>query len=224
MECDKNPQKIKQIFDNISAYYDKMNNFISLGMHYQIKKNALKLLNIKPYKMVLDICCGSGDFTKIISQIQPKARTIGLDNSKNMLKIAKSKNPKCSFILADAVNLPFKEDEFDYVTIGFGLRNIEQREIALAQIRKVLKPDGLFLHLDFGYHNLASKIFDKIVPFMVKKLDKNKEEYNYLLQSKNTYPEPDELIKEFEKHGLRCVKKRDYLFGAISVQIMQKIC
>ena len=224
MECDKNPEKIRQIFDNISAYYDKMNNFISLGMHYMIKKNALKFLEIKPNSMVLDLCCGSGDFTKIISEFQPKAKIIGLDNSKNMLKIAKAKNPKSSFLLADVTELPFKEEEFDYITIGFGLRNIEKRDLALAQIRKCLKSEGMFLHLDFGYHNWASRIFDKVVPFMVKSLNKNKDEYTYLLQSKDSYPEPPELIKEFEKHGLRCIKKRDYLFGAISVQIMQKIC
>ena len=219
--CDKNPQKIKNMFDNIAPYYDKMNDFISFFMHKNIKKSAVKMLDIKPNSLVLDLCCGTGDFGELISILQPKSKVIGLDFSANMLKLAKQKHPQIVFTQEDCTNLPYNE-EFDYVTIGFGLRNIENRELAISQIYKSLKSGGKFLHLDFGEHNFSGKIFDNIVIFLVKILKKDEKSYEYLLKSKNSYPEPDELIKEFERAGFKFIKRKDFLFGVISAQVMKK--
>lgn len=219
--CDKNPQKIKAIFENISLYYDKMNDIISFCTHKLIKKSAINELEIKPYTMVLDLCCGTGDFSGIITKNCKDVKVIGLDVSPNMLKIAKQKYPQMTFMEGDCTDLPFNED-FEYITMGFGLRNIENRQKALEQIYKSLKSGGKFLHLDFGKHNKISKIFDKIVPYLVKLSKKDLTNYEYLLQSKNTYPEPDELIEEFENAGLKFVRKKDFLFGAISCQVMKK--
>lgn len=93
MACDKNTQKIKTMFDEISGYYDFMNNFISFGTHYIVKFLALKELNIQPRTMILDLCCGTGDFTKLITKFYPRAKVIGLDFSQEMLKLAKQKIP-----------------------------------------------------------------------------------------------------------------------------------
>lgn len=81
MSINKNPEKIKNMFDEISSYYDFMNNVISFGMHYVIKFLAIKELKIEPRTMILDLCCGTGDFTKIISKFYPRARIIGFDIS-----------------------------------------------------------------------------------------------------------------------------------------------
>lgn len=226
MNCDKNPEKISQMFDEISSYYDKMNNLISLGTHYFIKKIALKSLKIGKNSYVLDLCCGTGDFTRIIGKISPRAKVIGFDNSKEMLKLAKAKNPQKVFMQGDCTNLPFMENEFDFITIGFGLRNIEDRKKALVEIYRTLKTGGKFLHLDFGRHGLSSRIFDGLVRFLINIVgrrchaDKN---YEYLIQSKNEYPEPDELVKEFETQGFKLLKRQDFLFGAVSYQIMGKL-
>lgn len=222
MTCDKNPVKITKMFDEISTHYDKMNNYISFGTHYLIKKNALKNLKIGKNSYVLDLCCGTGDFTQIISKISPKSKVIGLDNSVEMLKLAKAKNPDKVFMQGDCTELPFTQNEFDFITIGFGLRNIENRKKALSEIYRILKKGGKFLHLDFGRHNLSSRIFDFIVVLIIKILKLNSENYLYLLKSKNEYPEPDELIKEFEKQGFELLKRQDFLFGAVSYQIMGK--
>lgn len=222
MSCDKDPKKIKEMFDEISPYYDQMNNKISLGTHYLIKILAIKKLGIKPRSTVLDVCCGTGDFSKIISKISPKTKVIGLDISENMLKLAKHKNPKMCFLKGDCTQLAFKDNEFDYITIGFGLRNIQNRSQALSEIYRTLKPDGKFLHLDFGNSKFIGKIFDILVPIIVKFSGKNSDNYKYLLQSKNEFPTPDELISEFETHGFKYISKQDYLFGIISAQIMKK--
>ncbi|MBQ8459967.1 ubiquinone/menaquinone biosynthesis methyltransferase [bacterium] len=223
MTCDKTPQKIQNMFDEISIYYDKMNNFISLGTHYVIKFLAIRKLDIKPRTIGLDLCCGTGDFTKIISKFYPRAKIIGLDFSSQMLKLAKQKNPLGVFIQADCTNLPFSEKEFDFVTIGFGLRNIQNRQKAIQEIYRVLDTNGRLLHLDFGNHNVFGKIFEIIVPFFAKLLGKNSEHYKYLLKSRQDFPTPNELIKEFEAEGFYLVKRIDYLFGTISAQIMGKI-
>ena len=156
------------------------------------------------------------------SKLNPSARVIGLDNSIDMLKLAKFKNPHSSFIQGDCLNLPFGENEFDIVTAGFGLRNIEDRNKALSQIHKVLKDGGQFLHLDFGKHNLFSKIFDLYVKFLTVFFVKNPEPYLYLIESKNDYPEPNELIQEFEDCGFKMLKRKDFLFGVISAQVFIK--
>lgn len=222
MSINKNPEKIKNMFDEISSYYDFMNNVISFGMHYVIKFLAIKELKIEPRTMILDLCCGTGDFTKIISKFYPRARIIGFDISEKMIKLAKIKNPLGVFMQGDCTDLPFEDGEFDYVTMGFGLRNIENRDEAISEIYKVLKKGGKFLQLDFGEHNFISKIFDFVVPLEVKLLKKEPQNYEYLLKSKNEFPEPDELIREFEKHGFKYVKKCCFLFDTISVQIVEK--
>lgn len=222
MQCDKNPQKIQNMFNEISGYYDNMNNLISLGTHYIIKFLSIKALDIKPNTMVLDACCGTGDFSRIISKFYPSAKVIGLDFSAQMIKFAKQKNPKNVFTQGDCTNLPFGENEFDYVTMGFGLRNINERAKAIYEIHRVLKKGGKFLHLDFGKHNKISKIFNLLVPLIVKISGKNSEHYKYLLASKDCFPQPDDLIKEFESFGFKFLKRQDYLFGTISAQIMCK--
>lgn len=222
MSCDKSPHRIKNIFNQIAPYYDKMNDLMSLGTHFLIKTMSVKLLNLKENSSVLDLCCGSGDFTKIISKLHHKAKVIGLDNSVEMLKLAKIKNPNGSFILGDCLNLPFKEKEFGIVTVGFGLRNIENRTKAIQEAYRVLKVGGKFLHLDFGKHNFATKIFDVIVQFLVKIFNVHEKAYSYLIQSKKNYPEPKELIKEFEKEGFKLVECKNFMFGVISAQVYEK--
>ena len=122
----------------------------------------------------------------------------------------------------DCTDLPFEEEEFNFITMGFGLRNIKDREKAISEIHRVLCRGGKFLQLDFGEHNKVSKIFNIIVPFFAKIIGVNSKHYDYLLSSKEEFPRPDNLIKEFENSGLKFVKRVDYLFGTISMQIMEK--
>ncbi len=223
MSEDKNPQKVQSMFDDVSSYYDFVNNFISFGMHYFLRYLAIRELKIEARSNVLDTCCGTGDFVKIIKRLSPKTKVIGLDFSPNMVKLAKQKNPKGTFIVGDCTNLPFGEGEFDYVTNGFGLRNIENGSKALDEINRVLKKGGKFLHMDFGYHNIFWSILDWVVPVLIRILGKDPDAYGYLLKTKKEFPEPDELVKNMEEHGFRCVKVCNYIFGTISAQIVEKL-
>lgn len=223
MPVSKNPQKIKEMFNTIADSYDFNNNLISLGIHRVVKYISLKSLDIKKDSKVLDECTGTGDFAKFILQICPSAKVTGIDFSDNMLSIAKKRVPDADFILSDCTSLPFEDNSFDIVTMGFGLRNIEDYNKAIQETQRVLKPQGEFLQLDFGQKNFFSKIFDIIVPPLIKLFYGKNLPYNYLLQSKKEFPEPEELIRIFESNGFKLKCRKDFLFGVISAQIMQKI-
>lgn len=218
----KTPENIQNLFNTIAEKYDFMNNAISLGLHKSVKKTSIDNLDIRPHTRILDACTGTGDLAYYIKKKEPLASLTGVDFSENMLKLACKRQPDMDFRKGDVTNLDFEDDTFDIVTMGFGLRNISNPEKALSEIYRVLKPGGQFMHLDFGRKNLISKLFDVEVPLMVKFFYGNSLPYDYLIQSKQNFPEPEELIKDFEKSGFRFVSREDFVLGALSVQIMKK--
>lgn len=223
MTPDKTPEKIKKMFDKIAFKYDFINNIMSLNTQYKIKQKCIELLNINTGNNILDLCCGTGDLAILANKIQPQCHITGVDFSEKMLEIAKRKSDKIHFLQADATNLPFEDNTFDIVTMGFGLRNIQNAEKTIEEVQRVLKPDGKFLHLDFGEKNILSKIYDFFVPLISKTFTNNELAYSYLIESKKIFPTPKELIKDFENKGFKLNKRKDFLFGVISAQIMSKI-
>ncbi len=222
MTISKNPEKIKEMFNLIAEKYDFNNNLISLGTHRLVKHLSAKELRLDDGAKVLDECCGTGDFAQELLRLNSLIKVIGCDFSENMVNLAVKKVKKAEFVVADCTNLPFENESFDTITMGFGLRNIEDYEQALDETFRVLKKGGEFLHLDFGRKNIFSKVFDIIVPPLIKIFYGEKLPYKYLLQSKREFPEPQELIKIFESHGFSLKKRKDFLYGVISMQIMEK--
>jgi len=210
------------MFNSIADKYDLMNNIISLGTHKYAKFMSIKNLSIKSGDKILDLCCGTGDLAIQMKKKQPESEVMGLDFSEKMLEIAlkKSKYGNITFINTDCTKLPFYDNSFDIITMGFGLRNIFDTNKALSEVYRVLKPGGQFLHIDFGRKNFFSKIFDKIIPVLVKIFYKNSSPYNYLIKSKQLFPPPEGLIEVFESEGFKILKRKDYLFGVISSQVM----
>ena len=224
MSLDKSPEKISKMFDNIAKVYDRNNNIISFGTHNIIKKLAVDELDLKDGQKVLDICCGTGDIGKILFNTKHKLDVIGVDFSDNMLQICRHNCEEYTdLIKTDATDLPFENNEFDIITMTFGLRNIQDRKIAIKEAYRILKPNGQMLHLDFGRKNLPSKVFDFISKIGIGLFYGNKLPYEYLINSKNEFPEPDLLIKEFEEENFKLKKRKDFLFGVISAQIYTKI-
>lgn len=225
MNFSKSPHLIQKMFDTIAERYDFNNNLISLGLHKKVKELAVKKLKLNKNSKILDLCTGTGDIALYLKKEFPSSDITAIDFSQEMISIAKnkSKNYDIKFLQADCISLPFDNDSFDVCTISFGLRNIENQNSALKEIYRVLKKDGIFMHLDFGKSsNFADKIFDFIVPPLVKIFYKNSIPYDYLLESKKTFKSPDELIKTFENYGFKFERRHDFLFGVISSQIMKK--
>jgi len=218
---DKNPQKIQNMFNQISSKYDFMNDAMSLFLHRYIKLKALNNLDVKPEDTVLDCCCGTGDIVKILKKMMPNLEIIGVDFSDKMLDLAKKKVPNGKFILADCTKLPFKEDMFNVLTIFFGLRNIENYEVAIKEMKRVLKPGGKLCHLDICKNSIFNKFFDKIVYKLAKIFLRDFYPYTYLIESKNEFFEPNEIVSIFSDFGFVLKKQERYLMGMITMQVFE---
>lgn len=222
MSFDKSPQKIQIMFNIIANRYDFFNNLMSLSTQRYIKYKSIKNLNIKPHDKIIDLCCGTGDLSIIIKQIEPQADVTGIDFSDKMLEIAKQKSQNIQYLQGDVTALPYPDNTFDCAVMGFGLRNIQNAEKAVEEAYRILKPGGCFMHLDFGKKNLISKVFDITIPVLTKLFTENYSAYTYLIKSKQIFPEPEDLIKDFESKGFKLKKRQDFLFGVISMQVMVK--
>ncbi len=218
---DKKSETIKNMFDKISKNYDFTNNIISFFTHKKIKREAILNLNIKPYSKVLDLCTGTGDFAGIIKKINPNANVIGVDFSQNMINIAKSKHKNIEFYTQDAMNLNFEDNFFDYVVMGFGLRNTENYSKVLSEIYRILKKDGEFLHLDFNNGGIINKIYDSMV-LLFSNFLKEKSAYKYLINSKKFFYSGLKLLNLFKSCGFKTVLKKSAAFNVISYQILKK--
>lgn len=222
MTADKTPEKINKMFDNISSDYDFMNNLISFGFHKFVKERAVKLLDIKDGYNIVDLCSGTGDIARLLKKQNPNIHISGIDFSDKMVKLAKAKSENIDFFQGDVTNLPFPDNSFDVVTMSFGLRNILNAEKAVEEVYRILKPNGLFLHLDFGEKNFQSRIFDFLTLFFARFFSTDYSAYSYLIKSKREFLTPDDLIKDFEKKGFKLKNRKDYMLGVISSQIMTK--
>lgn len=224
MLINKNPENIKNMFDEISDKYDFINNLISFSTHLEIKAKAINALKIpnKSSVKVLDLCCGSGDLIKIVNKKFPNVQVFGVDFSQKMLQIAHKKCKVAELYEADATNLPFNDSFFDFVLMGFGLRNIQDENNAILEAYRVLKSGGKFLHLDFEPNGDYVKIYDKLVPYLTKIFLKDIGPYLYLLKSKNDFYSSEELIEKFEDFGFGFVNYEKLCFNMIAYQIMKK--
>ena len=222
MTLDKTPASIRTMFNMIANKYDFVNNVMSFGTQNHVKNRAIKMFDIKPHDNVIDLCCGTGDLSGIIKKTSPHACITGIDFSEKMLSVAKEKYTDICFMQGDVTNLPYADNSFDFAVMGFGLRNILNAEKAVEEVYRILKPNGKFLHLDFGRKNFASRVYDKMTPLLIKLFTENTQAYSYLIKSKQEFPTPKDLIKDFESKGFKLVKRKDFLCGVISAQVLEK--
>lgn len=221
----KTPENIKSMFNALAPKYDFFNEIISFGLHRIIKKLAIKELDIKKGYKVLDLCTGTGDVAGLVKQMHPDSDVFGVDFSQKMLSIASSEYPDIDFSLQDCCDLHFDNNYFDVATMTFGLRNIENYDKALSEVHRILKECGVFMHLDFGKSSeFFDNFFKAVIKFLVMPFVKDKNTWNYLLQSKEAFFSPDELIKIVEDKGFILIKKKGFLFGVISAQYFRVHC
>lgn len=213
---------IKNTFDEVSKNYDFLNNVISFNTHFLFKKYVVNQLNLKNGIKVLDLCCGTADVSKIIKKKYSNISVIGVDFSSNMLNIAKMKVDDVVFIEADATNLPFSDEEFDVVIVGFGLRNIPEIELALSEVYRVLKKEGQFLNFDFDKTSPLFTLWEKVTLFLLNFFLSELKNYKYLMKSIKEFCATKELIEKFISHGFKPFKQGKMLFDIVSYQIVKK--
>jgi demethylmenaquinone methyltransferase/2-methoxy-6-polyprenyl-1,4-benzoquinol methylase len=226
-------EQVATMFNNISKKYDFLNHFLSLGIDILWRKKAIKLL--KPYqpKVMLDIATGTGDFALEALALNPE-KVIGIDISEGMLAVGieKMKQRKVDNIitlqLGDSENLPFENDYFDAYTAGFGVRNFENLEKGLAEMLRVLKPNGKAVILEFSkpkkfpIKQLYNFYFNNILPGIGKLVSKDNAAYTYLPESVNAFPEGDDFLVILNQLGYKNAKAIPLMFGIASIYTASK--
>lgn len=226
---------VNEIFGNIAKKYDLLNNLMTFGMHNKWKEKAIKLAlkEINSPKEALDLCAGTCDLGIILSKLSHQTNITCIDNCENMLEIGKKKikDLKLNNIRTSLVNLEelsFKPSSFDLITIGFGLRNLTEREKCIQDIYNLLKENGVFLCIDLGHpKNLLWKkiffyYFFNIIPKLGQIFAKNKEAYTYLPESLFTYYKQDELNDLILTNGFKKCFYKNILGGAVAIHVAIK--
>lgn len=226
-------QKIAEMFNNIAGSYDFLNHFLSFGIDIYWRKRAVGILRDLNPKQILDIATGTGDLAIEAVNIHPE-KIIGVDISEKMLSIAKEKikklglENKIELLLGDCENLPFKDNSFDSVMVGFGVRNFENLEKGLLEMYRVLDSKGIVVILEFSkpkmfpIRNIYNFYFKNVLPFVGRIISKNKAAYTYLPQSVQAFPDGKDFLKIMKKSGFKNVRQITLNFGIASIYVGKK--
>ncbi|MFD1417679.1 demethylmenaquinone methyltransferase [Companilactobacillus keshanensis] len=229
----KVPEKdVENTFNSIAENYDKLNSIMSLGTHKKWRDTATRMIDNRP-KRILDLCCGTADWTILLGHSFPTAKISGMDFSQEMLKIgqskvAKSKLENVELLAGDAMNLNFSDETFDVVTIGFGLRNVPDANKVLSEIYRVLKPGGEIVCLEaFKVETPVIRLgwrvyFNKIMPMMGKVFASRKNEYQYLDDSVNKFVSISKLVEMYHEAGFTDVKVDNLMLKSAAVHFGKK--
>ncbi|MCA1054642.1 demethylmenaquinone methyltransferase [Rossellomorea aquimaris] len=227
-------QKVHGVFEKIYSNYDKMNSVISFQQHKKWRKETMKHMSVKEGSSALDVCCGTADWTLALGHaVGPKGKVVGLDFSRNMLSIGEEKVKDSSLsnielIHGNAMELPFEDHSFDYVTIGFGLRNVPDYLQVLKEMNRVLKPGGMAVCLEtsqptmFGFRQLYYMYFRFIMPVFGRLLAKSFTEYSWLQESARDFPGMKELAEMFEEAGFKDILYKPYSGGVAAMHVGYK--
>ncbi|MDM5229390.1 demethylmenaquinone methyltransferase [Cytobacillus sp. NJ13] len=227
-------ERVHSVFEKIYGNYDKMNSVISFQQHLRWRKDTMKKMNVQKGSKALDVCCGTADWSIALAEaVGESGKVIGLDFSKNMLKIGEGKIKdrklkQVELVHGNAMELPFADNSFDYVTIGFGLRNVPDYLQVLKEMHRVAKPGGIAVCLEtsqptlFGYKQAYYFYFRFIMPMFGKLFAKSFNEYSWLQESARDFPGMKELEGMFEEAGFKNVTFKPYSGGVAAVHIGTK--
>jgi len=243
-------EKVHALFATIARRYDLINDVQSFGMHRRWKRRLVALANVKPGQRALDVCCGTGDIAFAIAA--QGAEVVGLDFTEQMLAVAEARRrssegkvqkpvraqrppsdfrPPTSdlrFVQGDAMKLPFTDNSFDAVTVGYGLRNLASWETGLNEMIRVAKPGGRVVVLDFGKPDNAlwrGTYFGYLrlcVPVFGLLFAGRADAYAYILESLRHYPAQRGVETKMREHGLRNVRVVNLIGGAMSFNYGEK--
>ena len=226
-------EEVAEMFNNISKRYDFLNHFLSLGIDKIWRKKAIAELKELNPKKILDIATGTGDFALAALKINPQ-EVVGIDISEGMLAVGKDKmiakkvDNIISMQLADSENLPFEDNYFDGLTVGFGVRNFENLEKGLVEMLRVIRPGGKAIILEFSkpkkfpikqVFGFYSKYF---IPFFGKNISKDEKAYAYLPESVEAFPEGENFKAILTKVGYKNVTSKLVSGGIATIYIGRK--
>ncbi len=212
--------QVRAMFDRIAGLYDRLNTVMTAGLHHKWRRRAADLAGLRPGHRALDVATGTGDLAfELARRVAPGGEVVGADFSEGMLEIARSKAARdadsfqapTSFQWANALQLPFGDDEFDAVTVGFGVRNFSDLQRGLSELVRVVRPGGRVVVLEITtpqrppLSTFFSLWFDRVVP-VLGRLAGDPDAYSYLPNSVKRFPAPDKLAELMWLSGLREVQ------------------
>jgi demethylmenaquinone methyltransferase/2-methoxy-6-polyprenyl-1,4-benzoquinol methylase len=231
MEAKAKEKHVHEVFERIAPKYDFMNDLLSFRRHKAWRKFALRKMNIRPGQTALDLCCGTCDWTIAIAERNGGAEVTGLDFSEQMLKFGRMKVERAGLtrqirlIQGNAMNLPFADDSFDFVTIGFGLRNLPDYVQALKEMHRVVKPGGRVVCLELSkpvwqpFKAIYYVYLRGILPLLGKLFAKSYQQYKWLPESLAMFPDHKELQTIFEQAGFTRVEAYPLTGGIAALHI-----
>lgn len=219
--------RVRGVFSSVAGKYDVMNDLMSLGMHRLWKIFTVELAAVRRGERVLDVAGGTADLALAFAKRVGASGEVWLtDINRAMLAVGRDRVVNEGFLLpvaqCDAERLPFPSDHFDLVTVAFGLRNMTHKDVALAEMRRVLKPGGRLLVLEFSriWRPLA-KAYDlysfKILPWMGQRVAGDAASYRYLAESIRVHPDQQTLKQMLEAAGLERVEYFNLAAGAVAL-------
>ncbi len=212
-------EEVAEMFNRISGKYDFLNHFLSVGIDKGWRRKAIKMLEEIQPKRILDIASGTGDFAIASLKLNP-TEVVGMDISEGMLEVGRRKMKKkgvdniVTMRLGDSEELPFDDNYFDALTVGFGVRNYENLELGLSEMLRVVRPGGKIIILEFSkpkkfpvkqYYAFHSKY---VIPFFGKRISKEEKAYTYLPESVAAFPEGKSFTDILTKVGYKSVGQR----------------
>jgi len=214
--------QVRTMFDRIAGVYDLMNRVMTGGLDSQWRARAVERAALRPGEAALDVCCGTGDLAfELARAVGPGGSVDACDFSERMLELAEEKRKQIerggddrapvAFRWADALDLPYADRSFDAVTVGFGVRNLADLELGLAELARVLRPGGRLVILEITQpqrrplSTFFRLWFDRFVP-LLGTLAGDRDAYSYLPDSVRSFPLPDRLAAMIDGAGLEGVR------------------
>jgi demethylmenaquinone methyltransferase / 2-methoxy-6-polyprenyl-1,4-benzoquinol methylase len=229
-------QQVSKMFDNIAKHYDFLNHFLSLGIDKMWRRKMInELVEVQPTR-ILDVATGTADVAiNTIKQLKIKdLRIVGVDISNEMLNVGRKKlvtegvNDVIELALGDSENLPFDGNNFDAVTVAYGVRNFENLERGLAEMHRVLRANGKIVVLEFSrprifpFRQLFNFYFKNILPTIGKLTSKDARAYSYLYESVQAFPDGDDFLTVLNKVGFKNTSCTSLTLGICSLYVGYK--
>lgn len=220
--------KVNQVFSSVAKNYDLMNDLMSGGLHRLWKKQTIQLAKIEPHHHVLDLAGGTGDLTALLAKRDmPPEHLVLADINYDMLEVGRNKLidigvAGIDICNVDAQSLPFSEESFDRILIGFGLRNVTDKAKAIGEMHRLLKPGGILIVLEFSQiDERLSKAYDlysfKILPKIGRFIAKDEESYQYLAESIRKHPNQEDLKQLILNQGFKQCEYFNLNAGIVAV-------
>ena len=220
-DLDKAPVDVAAMFDGVAARYDLVNDVLALGQTRIWRNMVVRAINPQPGDRILDLAAGTG--TSSAPFAARGADVVPCDFSLGMLEVGKRRQPSLPFVAGDALNLPFRDDAFDAVTISFGLRNVQNTERALQEMLRVTKPGGKLVVCEFStpvfepFRTVYMEYLMKALPAIARGASSNPAAYVYLAESIREWPNQSELAAQLQHAGWERVQFRNATGGVVAI-------